>query len=92
MGRKKRGSRDEAHEGSPDSSHKSESNAVLRSGRGEKLPRRLEAVRKWIAAGGHNRPEVAEAVARRILARGELRDERDADSMRPYGRSDSLIH
>ena len=92
MGRKKRGSRDDAHKGSPDGSGKSESKATLRSGSSEELPERLEAVRQWIASGGHNRPEVAEAVARRILARGELRDERDADDMRPYGRGDSLIH
>lgn len=56
------------------------------------MPEHLEAVREWIAAGGHNRPEVAEAVARRILERGELRDDRDGDAPRPFGRRGSLIH
>ena len=35
-------------------------------------PERLNALRRWIALGGHNAPEVAEQVARRILEAGEL--------------------
>ena len=33
---------------------------------------RINALREWIAAGGHNAPDVAEEVARRILDRGEI--------------------
>ncbi len=35
---------------------------------------RFEAVRQWIREGRHNAPEVAEAVARRILDAGDLDD------------------
>jgi hypothetical protein len=60
---------------------------------------RLEALRRWIEAGGHNAPEVAESVARRILARGDLRgDDRDDYTLprgSPFGRNGfdrNLIH
>jgi hypothetical protein len=33
---------------------------------------RVTALRRWIAEGGHNDPEVAEEVARRIIQRGDL--------------------
>lgn len=33
---------------------------------------RLAALRQWLAAGGHNTPEIAEEVARRILESGDL--------------------
>ncbi len=33
---------------------------------------RFEEVRRWIREGGHNTPDVAEAVARGILAAGDL--------------------
>lgn len=35
-------------------------------------PERLNALRRWIADGGHNSPEVAEEVARRIIEAGEV--------------------
>jgi hypothetical protein len=35
-------------------------------------PERVAALRRWIADGGHNAPDVAEQVARRILDRGDL--------------------
>ena len=92
MGKDKKGPRDGAPNGSPKSKRASERLAGSHSGNTKQLPEHLEAVRAWIAAGGHNRPEVAEAVARRILERGELRDERDGDATRPFGRPDSLIH
>lgn len=44
-------------------------------GSGEREPltvERIAALRQWLAAGGHNTPEVAEEVARRMLASGEL--------------------
>jgi hypothetical protein len=60
---------------------------------------RLDALRRWIAAGGHNSPEVAESVARRILACGDLRGESRDDRSLPrgspfhrFGRDDRLIH
>jgi len=93
MGQRKKGPRDGAQSGSPKSKRASpEDNAGSPSGNTTELPEHLEAVREWIAAGGHNRPEVAEAVALRILARGELRDERDGDAARLFGRPDSLVH
>ena len=88
MGQKKTGPR----KGAPRSNRASERDTRPPSGNTKPLPDHLEAVRDWIAAGGHNRPEVAEAVARRILERGELRDDRDADGARLFGRGDSLIH
>jgi hypothetical protein len=33
---------------------------------------RLHALRRWIANGGHNSPDIAEQVARRILERGDV--------------------
>jgi hypothetical protein len=92
MGQKKKGPRGGAPNGSPKSNRASERDTGSPSGNTTQLPEHLEAVREWIAAGGHNRPEVAEAVARRILQRGELRDERDGDAVRLFGRPDSLIH
>lgn len=92
MGRKKRGTRGAAPKGSPAGSRSDDGDIASNTVESKELPERLQAVRAWIAAGGHNRPEVAEAVARRILERGELRDEREADSMRVQGRPDSLIH
>lgn len=54
-------------------------------------PERIEALRRKIDAGDYNSTEVAETVARRILARGDLRgesrDDRDAG-----GRFGPLIH
>ena len=35
-------------------------------------PERLNAIRRWIADGGHNSPDVAEEVARRIIEAGEV--------------------
>ena len=35
-------------------------------------PERLNTLRRWIADGGHNSPEVAEEVARRIIEAGEV--------------------
>jgi hypothetical protein len=92
MGQKKKGPRDGAPNGSPKSNRANEGDSGTRAGNTTELPEHLEAVRVWIASGGHNRPEVAEAVARRILERGELRDERDGDGTRLFGRPDSLIH
>jgi hypothetical protein len=51
-------------------------------------PERLEAIRRWVEAGGHNDPAVAEHVARRIIDRGDLRgDPRDdrTDPKRGFG-------
>jgi hypothetical protein len=92
MAQKKKGRRDGAPSRSPGSNRASDRESDTPSGNTTELPEHLEAVRVWIASGGHNRPEVAEAVARRILERGELRDERDGDATRPFGRPDSLIH
>jgi hypothetical protein len=54
-------------------------------------PERIEALRQKIEAGDYNSKEVAETVARRILARGDLRgefrDDRDGG-----GRFGSVIH
>jgi hypothetical protein len=33
---------------------------------------RLAELRRWIAEGGHNSPDIAEQVARRILERGDV--------------------
>lgn len=92
MGEKKRGSRDAARKRSPKNGESRDPGTPVPDGESSPLPEHLKAVREWIAAGGHNRPEVAEAVARRILERGELRDDRDAGPPRSPGRRDSLIH
>jgi len=92
MGQKKKGPRDGAPNGSPEKNPAGDRASDTPDRNMKELPAHLEAVRVWIAEGGHNRPEVAEAVARRILDRGELRDERDGDAMRLFGRPDSLIH
>lgn len=44
------------------------------SGNGDERlpPERLNALRRWIADGGHNSPDVAEEVARRIIEAGEV--------------------
>lgn len=39
---------------------------------GAPLDARLEAVRRRVAAGWYDRPEVAAAVARRLLAAGDV--------------------
>jgi len=91
MAEKKRGSRGAARRRSPTTDDRGPGTSPP-AGESKPLPEHLEAVREWIAAGGHNRPEVAEAVARRILERGEMRDDRDENPPRPFGRRDSLIH
>lgn len=61
-------------------------------------PERLSALRRSIEAGVYNSPEIAEAVARRILTRGDLRgDARDERTVRgsPFlrgGWDEGLIH
>ncbi len=51
-------------------------------------PERLAAARRWIQLGRHNSSDVAEAVARRILERGDLRAERRDDR----GQDDHIVH
>ena len=60
-------------------------------------PERVETLRRWIEAGAYNSPEVAEAVARRILARGDLREDARTELPRGspfanHGRDGSQIH
>lgn len=58
----------------------------------ELSPERLEALRRWVQAGGHNDPAVAERVATRIIERGDLRDERRNDRAYPGSAFGPLIH
>jgi len=51
---------------------------------------RFEEVRRWISAGGHNAPDVAEAVARRILETGDLDDEPTPPP--PFGPGRRSVH
>jgi hypothetical protein len=54
---------------------------------------RIAAVRRWIHEGGHNSPAVAEAVARRIIERGDLRDVHDEPNHRfPPQRRRKTLH
>jgi len=55
-------------------------------------PERLEAIRRWVQAGGHNDAAVAEHVARRIIERGDLRGARRDDRIDPRGGFGPLIH
>lgn len=55
-------------------------------------PERLEALRRWVEAGGHNDPAVAETVARRIIERGDVRDARRDDRIDPRGKPGTWIH
>jgi hypothetical protein len=50
---------------------------------------RFEELRRWIREGGHNEPDVAEAVARRILEAGDLDDD---PPVRPLGLRRRNVH
>jgi hypothetical protein len=58
----------------------------------ELSPERLEAIRRWVEAGGHNDPAVAERVARRIIDRGDLRGDPRDDRSVPRTGFDHWIH
>lgn len=55
-------------------------------------PERLEAIRRWVEAGGHNDPAVAERVARRIIERGDLRGDPRDDRTAPRTAFGHWIH
>lgn len=37
-------------------------------------PERLDQLRRWVASGGPHQPDVVDAIARRMLERGDLYD------------------
>ena len=47
--------------------------------RGALDPERLAELRRWLAGGGHNDPAVLRQVAGKLLASGELNDNRAAE-------------
>lgn len=89
MARKKPGPKDASDERAPESERSEPMNS---SATPELSTERIEALRRWIDTGGHNAPEVAEVVARRLLARGDLRWTRRDDRAEPRGDFGPLIH
>ena len=58
----------------------------------ELSPERIEALRRWVRNGGHNDPQVAERVARRIIDRGDLRGTPRDDRLDPRTGFGHWIH
>lgn len=91
MPRKKPGPKKASSEKAPQN-RRSESMSSWKTTSAELSPERLEALRRWVENGGHNDPDVAETVARRIIDRGDLRGARRDDRIDPRSGLSPWIH